>query len=214
MRRFLLLTGFSGIGALLFVPFLQAGAPSALPAFALGGFAAVATTIAAVSTWFGLGWADRAMLPMPLLRAVERRSKLQFDRTALTYSIAGGAAFGLTGLVALRLLHLPSSAAAPSVRVGSAVFAAITLEVVIHLAVMSGVALATRRVILAIGISTVVYVVFHLATLGGQPIAVVTVVALVNGLGGLLFGSLYAFYGFEYLIMAHFVAHAITVGFA
>jgi len=125
-----------------------------------------------------------------------------------------GAVLGLAGLMMLRLLHIPTGGGSLTVRIGSALFAAITLESVLHLAVMSGVVRATGRVNLGILVAALVYVGFHLATLGGQPTAVVAVATVGNGLGGLLFGWLYARDGYEYLVLAHLVAHATTVGLA
>lgn len=213
-RRFSLLTGLAALGALLFVPFLQASAPEPLHRAVTLSFVVTSTAVAAIATWLGLGWADRAALPMPLLRAFETHTPLSVNRLALACTLPAGAVLGLLGLAALRHLHLPAGPAALWVRIGSAGFAAITLESVLHLAIMSGVVRATRRVGLGLGVATLAYIVFHLATLGGQPPTVVATVGAVNGLAGLVFGLLYARFGFEYLVVAHFLAHAITVGLA
>jgi len=213
-RRFLLLGSLAALGAALFVPFLQAGAPTPLSGAVAGAFVLAATAVSAAATWVGLGWGDRAALPMPLLRSWETRSPLQINRSALNRALVSGAVFGLAGLIMLRLVQIPTGGGSLPVRIGSALFAAITLESVLHLAVMSGVVRATGRVNLGIFVAALVYVGFHLATLGGQPAAIVAVATIGNGLGGLLFGWLYARDGYEYLVLAHLVAHATTVGFA
>jgi len=213
-RRFVVLGGLAALGAALFVPFLQAGAPTPLSGAVAGAFVLAATAVSAVATWVGLGWGDRAALPMPLLRALEARTPLEISRSALSRALVSGAVLGLAGLMMLRLLHIPTGGGSLTVRIGSALFAAITLESVLHLAVMSGVVRATGRVNLGILVAALVYVGFHLATLGGQPTAVVAVATVGHGLGGLLFGWLYARDGYEYLVLAHLVAHATTVGLA
>ena len=202
------------LGAILFVPFFLAGAPGPVSlAFPLS-FVMAASVVAAAATWFGLGWADQASLPMPLLRQYESRTPIQVDGRAVLTALASGVVVGIAGIIALRVAGLPSSAGSVLVRAASAFFAAITLESVLHLAIMSGVVRATRRAALGIAVATVAYVGFHLLTLGGQPTAVVLASVAGNGLAGLVFGWLYARFGYEYLILSHFVAHVLAVGFA
>ena len=214
LRRFPILVGLAAVGAVLFVPFLGAGAPSRL---SIGGamvFIILATGIAAVATWFGLKWSDDAGLPMPLLRAFEtgtappRADKLAF------VALGSGAVVGALGIVALRLAQVPTAPGSFLVRVASALFAAVTLESVLHLAIMSGVVRATGRVGVGIAASTLVYILFHLSTLGGQPMSVVALASIGNGIAGLVFGWLYARHGYESMVLGHLVAHAIAVGFA
>jgi hypothetical protein len=211
-RRFFLLSTLSALGALLFVPFLVAEAPTPPPSLGLVGFVVIATTVAVAATWLGLGWADGAKLPMPILRAIEERRPPRIDLRALSTAVGLGAAFGIAGLVVLRALGLPGGAGSFAVRAASAVFASITLEVVVHLAIMSGTVRLTRRVPLGIAAAALAFILFHLGTLGNQPPVVVAATVAVNGVGGLLFGVLYATFGFEYLVVAHFVAHLVTVG--
>ncbi|MEO8451509.1 MAG: hypothetical protein ABI647_17075 [Gemmatimonadota bacterium] len=213
-RRFTLLAGLAALGAVLFVPFLQASAPGQLSTGFAVAFVGVATGVAALATWFGLAWADGAGLPMPLLRAFETRTAAPRMGRPIGWAVRGGAAFGIAGIAALRIAHIPGGSGSLPVKIGSALFAAVTLESVLHLAIMSGVVRATGRIWAGIAAATVAFILFHLSTLGGQPASVVALATIANGLGGLLFGLLYARHGFESLVVAHLIAHAITVGFA
>ncbi len=216
IRRFAFLTVLAGLGAILFVPFLRAGAPTPISTSAAAVFVAFATTIAAIATWLGLGWADRAELPMSMLRAFESKSRWPISTVGLSSAAAVGIGIGigLFGLALFAIFDLPSSTASFAVRVGSALFAAVTLETVLHLAIMSGVVAATRSIRAGIVVSTAAYIGFHLMSLGGQESTIILAATIGNGAAGLLFGWLYARYGFEYLVLAHLMAHTITVGFA
>ncbi len=213
-RRAILLIALAALGAILFVPFLRAGAPTAISTAAAAIFIAVATGIAAIATWLGLGWADRAGLPMPVLRAFESGNRPPSATPGLLPAIAVGLGIGLFGLALFAMFDLPSSPASFAVRAGSAVFAAVTLEAVLHLAIMSGVVAATRSTTAGIVIATLAYIGFHLTSLGGQEATIILVATVGNGLAGVAFGWLYARYGYEYLVLAHLIAHVTTVGFA
>ena len=213
-RRFSLLVALSAVGALLFVPFLQADAPARLTAVFLVVFVCLTTAVAALASWVGLAWAERANLPMPLLRAFENRAALPRATSLVTWGLGCGVAVGGAGLAVLRLLDVPTSAASLSVRLGSAVFAAVTLESVLHLAIMSGAVRGSGRRDVGIAVATLAYMVFHLSTLGGQPASVIALASVGNGIAGLCFGWLYARQGYEALVLAHLTAHAIAVGLA
>ena len=213
-RRFVLLALLAVLGATLFVPFFLAGAPGPVSGSFPLGFVVAASLVAAVATWLGLGWADQAALPMPLLRQYEARAAIQVDRKAVLTAVVAGVVVGVAGIIALRVANVPSSAGSFPVRAASAFFAAITLESVLHLAIMSVVVRATRNVTLGIAVATVAYIGFHMLTLGGQPATVVLTSIVGNGIAGLVFGWLYAKFGYEYLILAHFVAHVLAVGLA
>jgi hypothetical protein len=60
-------------------------------------------------------------------------------------------------------------------------------------------------------LSAAIFVAFHLSGMQEQPLDVMLLGAAVNGLGALGFGWLYATRGFEYLVLAHAVAHIMTV---
>jgi hypothetical protein len=212
-RRFLLLVVLSAAGALAFVPFLlaQAGAPASPDQ--VTGFVVVTTSLAVAASWFGLGWADRLGLPLPLLRAWERGAPLRLERRALLISLAAGLVFGAIGLATLSSVGMSGGLGSFAVRAASTGFAAITLEVILHLGLMSGVAVLLRgRVRAAIAVTAALFVAFHLSDTGSQPLDIALLGAAVNGLGGLVFGWLYATRGFEYLVLAHAVAHLVTVG--
>lgn len=213
-RRAILLIALAALGAILFVPFLRAGAPAPISTTAAATFIAVATGVAAIATWLGLGWADRAGLPMPILRAFESGSRPPNATPGLAPALAVGIGIGLFGLALFAIFDLPSSPAPLAVRAGSAIFAAVTLEAVLHLAIMSGVVAATRSTTAGIVIATLAYIGFHLTSLGGQEATIILAATLGNGLAGVAFGWLYARYGYEYLVLAHLVAHVMTVGFA
>ena len=214
VRRFMLLAGLAAFGAGLFVPFLGAGSATPLSPGTALVFVVLATAVAAVATWFGLGWADRAGLPMPLLRAFETGTAPPSASRMAVLALGSGVFVGGFGLMVLRLAQVPSAPGSFLVRTASALFAAVTLESVLHLAIMSGVVRATGRVGLGIALSTLAYILFHLMTLGGQPMSVVALATLGNGLAGLVFGWLYARHGYEAMVLAHLIAHAIAVGLA
>ena len=213
-RRFVLLALLAVLGATLFVPFFLAGAPGPVSLSFPLSFVVAASLVASVATWFGLGWADGARLPMPLLRQYETRAPIRVNRQAVLSAIASGVVVGVAGIIALRIAGVPGSAGSLLVKASSAFFAAITLESVLHLAIMSGVVRATRNVPLGIAVATVAYIGFHMFTLGGQPMNIVLTSVAGNGLAGLVFGWLYARFGYEYLIVSHFLAHVLAVGFA
>lgn len=215
-RRWALLTITSACGAALFVPFLIAAAPSppALPQIAL--FVGIATAIAALGAWGGLRLADRTNLPMPALRAWEdgwprSGAALPVDRRAMVVALLGGLAFGIAAVALLRWLHMPPVAGSLAAKVLSALFAAVTLEVVVHLLIMSAVVRLAKRVWVGIAASAVAFMLFHASGSAGQAPMVFALTVGANGLGGLLFGWLYGRYGFEYCVLGHAVAHIVTL---
>jgi hypothetical protein len=151
---------------------------------------------------------------MPLLRALEAGTPPPNAGRLAGVALVSGIVVGALGLTALRLAQVPAAPGSFLVRVASALFAAVTLESVLHLAIMSGVVRATGRVGIGIAVSTVAYILFHLSTLGGQPMPVVLLASIGNGVAGLVFGWLYARHGYESMVLGHLVAHAIAVGFS
>ncbi|MBI3409148.1 MAG: CPBP family intramembrane metalloprotease [Planctomycetes bacterium] len=215
IRRFILLAALSFAGALLFLPFLSASASGAISTSELAGFMVIATSLSLPACWLGLRWSDRAQLPMPLLRAWEMRSPIRPTALGILRAVGVGAAFGFGALAVLRIVQISEVNASLPAKVGSALFAAVTLEVVVHLALMSGVVvLSGGRVWLGIAISALAFVAFHLSTVADQPMSIVLTSVIANGTGGILFGWLYARDGFEYLVLAHGLAHVIAVGLA
>jgi len=114
----------------------------------------LATGLSALATWYGLGWADRANLPMPLLRAFETGAVTPNAGRLAALALLSGVFVGGFGLAVLRLAQVPNAPGSFLIRVASALFAAVTLESVLHLAIMSGVVAATGRVGLGIAAST------------------------------------------------------------
>src|SRR5687768_5399836 len=132
LRRFVPLAGLAGFGAVLFVPFLGAGATS-LSVGSAFVFVVLATSVAALATWHGLGWADRAGLPMPLLRALEGGTPPPGAGQLAGVALLSGVLIGGLGITVLRLAQVPAAPGTFFVRVASALFAAVTLESVLHL---------------------------------------------------------------------------------
>ncbi len=224
-RRFLILAGLGLVGAVLFLPYLQATSPTPVATAQLVTFVGGSSILAALATWFGLGWADQAGLPMPLLRKLEdgaaatpatepaqvRRSR---STAALLRALGVGLVIGAVGLALVAAVGADQGGGSFWVRALSAGFAAVTLELVLHLGIMSMTVRLTRSVALGIVVATLAYVAFHAAGVVGQPARIVALAVAGNGLAGLAFGWLYARDGFEYLVLAHAIGHLIAVGFS
>lgn len=101
--------------------------------------------VAILSAGFGLHLADKAALPMPLLRAFELGQPLTLSPMALRSALLAGGVLGLAGLAAMHGFNLPDNPGSRAARLLSTFFAAITLELVLHLFVMSAVTRWTRR---------------------------------------------------------------------
>ena len=142
-RRWTLLTVAGALGALGFVPSLLANAPDVGAAFLLV-FVGLVTAIDAVCAWLGLRWADAAHLPMPWLRAWEAGSKPAIQSNVAIATLAVGVVFGVLSVLLLRAFELPNLGGSLPARVATVGFAAVSLEIVVHLAVMSGVVRLTR----------------------------------------------------------------------
>lgn len=211
-KRWQLLTLLSVLGILTYVPALGAmGVPITLVFVA--SFTALGTLVCALAVWLGLRWADRADLPMPLLRTLDAAAATRsLDRWAAALAIGGGTILALAAAGAVQALDLVNMPGSLGARLLSTLFAAISLEVVLHLAIMSGVVAWTRSRWTGIAVSTLAFLLFHVAGATSQPPGILAVSVLLNGASGLFFGWMYARYGFECLILAHAVAHALAVG--
>ena len=201
----------AAIGGVTFLPFLAAG--SGQPIARLLPFAIVVTLVATLAAWPGLRCADTTRLPMPLLRRLDGSSGSPIPRTAIGVTLAISIGLGLIGLLALRLVDVPPLAGSVAARALSAIFAAGTLEIVLHLGAMSTVVwLARGRRAPGIVVAAVLLVVFHLSGGGlDQPRRVIALSVVANGAIGLVLGWIYAAYGFELVMLGHAVAHVITV---
>jgi len=216
-RRLVLLTAISGIGGLLFAPFVSASAqprasvPSLLNLALILGMGSAA--VAALCSWMGLRWSDRADLPMPWLRAWELKSPTPPGalRRMLAPAMVGGVAAGILVAIVVRTLPMPANPGSLAVRLLTVFFAATVTEIVVHLFAMSGLVLLFRKQWTAILLSSTLFVlIFHSGQVGGA--LTTSVVLLANFIFGTLTGWMYARYGFECAILTHAVAHVIALG--
>jgi hypothetical protein len=210
--RWWILTVVSSLGALAYVPALSAMGVAVGPAFVMA-LVVAAGIICGIAAWFGLRWADRAGLPMPFLKDLETRQRIRLlDPGSLLLAIAGGILLGFAAVGVLRgfgLENMPGSLAA---RLSSTLFAAVSLEVVIHLGIMSGVVARTRSRWCGILGAAAVFVLFHAGGVTGQPLPILATVVALNAASGLFFGWLYARFGLEHAFIAHAFAHAVACG--
>lgn len=218
-RRLIFLTSLSAFGGLLFAPFVLAGmrssgnsAPPSLLKLAVIFFAA-SLVVAGLCSWAGLRFADRAQLPMPILRAWDQRANIPSGalRSILLSSILSGLAAGILIGGVIHLLPIPANPGTLVVRLLTVFFAATVTEVVVHLFAMSGLIVAFRRPWLAIFLSSIVFVlIFHS---GQMPSFWMTALVLgANFVFSLLTGWMYFRYGFEAALLAHAIAHLLALG--
>lgn len=210
--RWLILTLLSVLGALAYLPALAVmGVPIDLKSVLT--FTLIAAAVCGAAAWLGLRWADRAGLPMPLLLAFEGRAAgAALDGRGALFAVGGGVVLAVVSVGSLRVLDLENMAGPLAVRLASTLFAAITIEVVIHLAIMSALVAWTRSRWIGIVGATVIFVLFHAAGSLTMPAEILLTVVVLNAASGVFFGWLYARFGFEYLVLAHAVAHALAVG--
>lgn len=209
-RRYVVLTVGSALGALLFLPFLSAGAQEPVAQF--WPFAGIAILISAGAAWPGLLLWDRVQLPMPLLRGIERGEFVRPDRRSLLISVVAGVLAGVIALFALNALDAPAMPGSLVTRIASAVFAAVTLEVVVHLLGMGLIIRATGRIWAGVVGTAIIFVLFHLSGTAGLSPALLLLSVGANGGLALMMGGIGARFGFEYLVLCHLVAHIVTVG--
>jgi hypothetical protein len=213
-RRWALLTVAGALGALAFVPALLASDPEASGA-GVATFVAAVSVLGSLSAWFGLRWADAAGLPMPWLRRYEAGAKSAAAPAGATlWAAVGGLAFGLLSVAVLRSFGLPNLGGSLPARLATTLFAGVSLELVVHLAVMSGVVRLTHRPWAGVVASTLAFALFHGGGAFTQPAPVALCVLALNAAFGTFLGWLYARYGFEWVVGAHALAHAIAVGLA
>jgi len=207
-RRFRLLGTLSVAGSLLFLPF--AGFTTATQATL---FVLIGSVASLAALWAGLRLADSARLKMPLLRAYEQRTAVpRLSRAGLAATLVGGAAFGAIAITMQAWLDLASPPSPLWARLLSTLFAALTLENVLHLFPMSLLMkLLKGRAWAAIVASGLLLGLFHLsgAGIGGSAL----IAAAVNAGAGIFFGWIFWAFGYEYLVFAHAIAHALTLAF-
>lgn len=215
-RRLLLLTMLGAVGGALFTPFVLANPDAEAPSVSivLAAFTFGSAFITAISAWGGLRLADRAGLPMHLLRSWESRTPLEPGalQIGVVYPLISGGVFGLIAALVANLIGIPENPGSLLVRVLTTPFAAVVPEVLVHLLLMSGIVLLTKRVWIAILISALAFVVlFH----GNPPEGVLAVTLFVVSLNfglGVLTGWVFSQWGFTGAMLAHAAAHFIVLG--
>lgn len=212
--RFTLLTALGFAGAVAFLPTVLANANPRPRPPQLIGFVVAVTIACAFCAWFGLRFADAAHLPMPYLRRLDFPAE-PHTRGNFAPALLFGTVFALAAIAVLRGFHQPNLAGPLWSRIASVLFAAGSLEIVVHLFVMSTVVqIARGRRWPGILAAAVVFTFFHVAGLGGQSTALIIASTTLNGTFGLGLGVLYARYGFESVLVCHAVGHIIAVTLA
>lgn len=210
IRGRLIFFGLAGaLGALTFLPFLSAG--TGLPAEKLIAFPIVVTVAATIAAWVGLRCADSAGLPMPYLRRLDGGAKEAARPSAFLVTLVSCGLLGVMGIVALRTTGAPALPGDVGARALSTFFAAGPLETVIHLFIMSVAVWVSRRRWVGIASGALALVLFHLGDASSAPPTLVAAMVVGNGLVGVVLGTLYSAYGFEFAMLGHGVAHLITL---
>jgi hypothetical protein len=211
-RRLRLLGLLSFAGSVLFVPFMAYTTPGGVSTVQAVVFVVATTAIALLASWRGLLLADAVKLPMPFLRAWEEGIRFpSVSRTGVVIALLGSALFAAAAIGLQGALGTPTPPSPIWARLLSAPFAAITLEVVLHLLGMSLLYRLLRgNAWGAIVGSGLLLGVFHLAG-SDASWGVTLILAGVNTTAGIFLGWLYWAFGFEYLVVAHALVHAIAV---
>jgi len=124
-----------------------------------------------------------------------------------------GVVFAAGAIYVLRYFRVQNMPGSLPSRLGSVLFAAGNLEIILHLFIMSlAVWLARGRIWVGIAAATFFYIGFHSAGAFGQSAPLLACTILLNGSFGVLLGIFYARYGYEYLMLSHAIAHGLAVG--
>lgn len=210
-KRFRLLGVLSVAGALLFLPFAGDAQPGGLSLTQGVVFVLVSSAVSLLALWFGLRLADATGLRMPFLRAWEAGDRLPAPRLRpVVATVVGGLLLAWAAISTQRALGMPTPPSPAWARILSVVFAAVTLEVVLHLFGMSLLMKLTRRAWVAVLGSGLLLGLFHLTGAGALDRANL-VIAGANTIAGVFVGWLYWAFGFEYLILGHAVMHIVTL---
>lgn len=216
-RRLTLFVALAAVGGLLFVPFVLASSQAQEQdstvltwlAFTLG-----AAAITALAAWGGLRLADKAALPMPLLRSWEKSEDA--DRVVATKvvitALGTGATVGLLAALTANAVGVPDNPGSFLERIATTLFAATVPEVLVHLLVMSGLVVLLKRPWPAIVLSSLVFVVLFHGNLVEDSIVLTVFLAIFNFGFGTLTGWFYLRYGFESAVLAHAAGHIIVLG--
>lgn len=213
-KRFWLLSILGILGAISFLPSIVAESSARPSTPFLIGFALSVSIVCVCATWIGLRCADAANLPMPYLRRLDGVFEAP-AKHGVQVALAFGVLFAVASIALLRSLHVPNFAGPLWSRVASTVFAAGSLELVIHLLLMSLIVRLTRgRRWTGIAAAALAFVLFHASGLVGQSTTLVELSVLMNGLFGVGLGVIYARYGFEFVLLCHAVGHILAVSLA
>ncbi len=149
---------------------------------------------------------------MPLLRRLDGVRSATSPRS-LVVSTLWGTGLGVSGAIALRVVHASPFPGDGLMRILSVVCVAVTLEIILHLGVMSVVTwLARGRRWLGVLAATLAFVL--LQSTGGaldHPLPVILVSTVVNAVTGVVVGWLYAAEGLEYAAVCRALAYLIPV---
>ena len=207
--RFLCFSGISVLGAISFLPY---GMPSSSSFAQQLLFVIVVSAVCMLAAWFGLRLADATHLPMPFLRRLDLQSEPSRGG-GLIPAIVCGVVFAAGAIYVLRYFRVQNMPGSLPSRLGSVLFAAGNLEIILHLFIMSlAVWLARGRIWVGIAAATFFYIGFHSAGAFGQSAPLLACTILLNGSFGVLLGIFYARYGYEYLMLSHAIAHGLAVG--
>lgn len=209
--RFRFLGVLSIAGAVLYLPFARYAMPGGLSFSAAAAFVLASSVVSLAAIWYGLRTADATGLPMPVLRTLESGERPRRPSVAAVASTTvAGLLVAATAVFTQRALGMPNPPAPAWAKILSVLFAAVTLETVLHLFGMGVLMRISRRAWVAVLGSGLLLGVFHLTGAASLDRAAI-VIACVNAAAGVLFGWLYWAFGFEYLIVGHAVAHVIAV---
>lgn len=209
-KRLTLLALLSAIGGALFVPFATESQATA-ETWAL--FTVGATIAGALCSWGGLIAADRARLPMPVLRSWETGQPIAISviLRIMMFAAPVGLAAGFFAVGATFYLDVPQNHGTLLVRLLTIPFASIVTEIVAHLLILSVLFLWLKKKWIALLVSSLIFVlVFH-----GQIFDSPEITALVIATNFVFFtltGWGYIRYGFVCAVLTHAIAHGIMLG--
>lgn len=216
IRRLMLLTVLSAIGGALFVPFVIAGSGALDRADLIYLWTLLplgSAAVGALCAWGGLIAADRAGLPMPVLRAWELRQPQDRSqwRRALGFPVIGGALFAIIALACAHAIGLPRNPGSLAARLLTIPFAAVVTEALAHLLILSALVLWLKSRWVAILLSSIAFTaIFHGQSIG--PLTITIFALAFNFIFSTFSGWTYTKYGFLSAVVLHAVAHGIVLG--
>jgi hypothetical protein len=125
------LMSFSGISVLGAISFLPYGMPSSSSLAQQSLFVLVVSAVCMLAAWFGLRLADATHLPMPLLRRLDLKSEPSRGGGLLP-AVVCGVVFAAGAIYVLRYFRVQNMPGSLPSRLGSVLFAAGNLEIILH----------------------------------------------------------------------------------